>query len=348
MTDDSPNMPARKPVRSNVAVVAVVTLAMAVGVFIIITTDKTGQTDNHTPGDSKTTGMPKADAAMKNWELAATWPVAIKGLSAVAVDPAGRVYVAGGRDWAILDSGQTVSAGSAEAPVHGLAAGSNGTWYIALADRIIEMQDGQLSRVVASLGDKARIKGISLRGDGERLFVADGGNCWVWIIGCQDGGIDGYIGRDDLTGKAQYRVERLSCFDVAATPDRLLVTDPAAHAIDSWDLSRPEMPLSLRWQKGSDDGIAGFFGCCNPAHIAAMPDGRIVTSDKGSDGPRLRVFDAQGNLLSVIAEAEDLPSGEKLVDIATDSRGYVYAADGAAGCIRVYRQKGSLIARENG
>jgi len=37
---------------------------------------------------------------------------------------------------------------------------------------------------------------------------------------------------------------------------------------------------------GKRSGIADFFGCCNPAHLALLPDGRFVTSGKGIPASR--------------------------------------------------------------
>jgi len=132
-------------------------------------------------------------------------------------------------------------------------------------------------------------------------------------------------------------------FDVAMSPDGLLrVVNPGAHRIDAYTL---DGQLELSWGRASEQ-IDGFCGCCNPSHIAVLPDGRIVTSEKGI--PRVKVYSATGEFEGVVAGPETLspnPSApvetrDELrlhpADVATDSHGRIFVLDAAARCVHVF------------
>ena len=110
----------------------------------------------------------------------------------------------------------------------------------------------------------------------------------------------------------------------------------------------PDGTLWSFWGESSAT-IEGFFGCCNPAHIAVLPDGRIVTAEKGL--LRVKVFAPDGTFDGVVAGPSQLDShgqveGQELadheftaVDLAADSRGRVLVLDRNAGRVRVFEEK---------
>lgn len=77
---------------------------------------------------------------------------------------------------------------------------------------------------------------------------------------------------------------------------------------------------------GRFDGIdpSGFPGCCNPTNVTVAGRDRIYVTEKA--GPRVKVYDFQGRLLSVIATAPFDPNCKNM-DLAVDARGRVYVAD---------------------
>ena len=68
----------------------------------------------------------------------------------------------------------------------------------------------------------------------------------------------------------------------------------------------------------------GFPGCCNPTNVALGAEGRVVVTEKA--GPRVKVYDADGVLLSVVADA-GFPPAAKNMDVAVDDAGLIYVAD---------------------
>lgn len=97
------------------------------------------------------------------------------------------------------------------------------------------------------------------------------------------------------------------------------------------------------WGKISPEN-RGFSGCCNPVHIALLPDGNFVTYEKGLD--KIKIFDPTGNFLCLVGgagsfkgQADFLLGRNNLVkDIATGSNGNVYVLD-AYNRINIFRKK---------
>lgn len=132
-------------------------------------------------------------------------------------------------------------------------------------------------------------------------------------------------------------------FPIAMGPDGLLrVSNPGAHRVEAFTL---DGHLELAWGKPSER-IEGFCGCCNPAHLAVLPDGRIVTAEKGI--PRVKVYSAEGTFEGVVAGPESLSPNlaaatetrEDLrlhpVSVAADSRGRILVLDPVARCVKIF------------
>ena len=77
----------------------------------------------------------------------------------------------------------------------------------------------------------------------------------------------------------------------------------------------------------------GFPGCCNPTNVTVDGAGRVIVTEKA--GPRAKIYDAGGALLSVVAD-DGFDLGAKNMDVATDSRGRIYVADTERLEIRVF------------
>jgi hypothetical protein len=84
-------------------------------------------------------------------------------------------------------------------------------------------------------------------------------------------------------------------------------------------------------------GIEGFWGCCNPAHIAFLPDGSFVTSEKNN--VRIKVYKQSGEFDCVVAPSEKFPGGEIAPYLAVTSVGDIYALDFDKKEIRLFQHK---------
>jgi hypothetical protein len=81
----------------------------------------------------------------------------------------------------------------------------------------------------------------------------------------------------------------------------------------------------------------GFSGCCNPAHFTFLPDGRFVTSEKGL--VRIKTYKPSGEFEGVVAAPVKFKDEGRAPDIATDSKGNIYALDFDKKMIRVFEPK---------
>jgi len=89
--------------------------------------------------------------------------------------------------------------------------------------------------------------------------------------------------------------------------------------------------LETTWGQGSP-AVADFFGCCNPAHLAVLPDGRFATGEKGI--PRVKVYSREGKFQTVVAGPRQL--SDTPADLAADCHGRVLVLDGRAAKVRVF------------
>ncbi|MCM2372722.1 NHL repeat-containing protein [Aporhodopirellula aestuarii] len=165
----------------------------------------------------------------------------------------------------------------------------------------------------------------------ENVYVADAGNQTV-IVFDDDGIQTGVIGAEFVVPSGY--------FDVVAEDNGLVhVVNPGARRVETYSVDGDREAV---WgQAGS--GMEDFFGCCNPAHIAMLPGGRFVTSEKGI--PRIKVYDDSGKLQSVVAGTEQLlrrqSRGDEVLsgdvfDIAVDDEQRILVLDPTADQIRTF------------
>jgi hypothetical protein len=107
-------------------------------------------------------------------------------------------------------------------------------------------------------------------------------------------------------------------------------------------LFSPKGDLLAVWGRSSF-AIDGFCGCCNPVTVAALPDGRVVTGEKGLK--RVKIYRTSGDLDTVVAAPSEFTSsalaGEpdpiklKGLDVAVSADNSVYVLDQTDGTVHV-------------
>jgi hypothetical protein len=257
---------------------------------------------------------------------------------ALAVGADGPLYVAG--DSAIRVLGP---AGNLQRIIilagepHCVAVTADGMLYVGLRDhvQVFDSKD-QRQAVWPSLGERAFLTSVAV--SGSDVFLADAGNATV--IHC------------DATGKILNRIGSRSSpflvpspyFDVAVAPDGLLrVVNPGRCRIEMYTFGGD---MEGFWGRNSAK-IDGFCGCCNPVHIAMMPDGEIVTAEKGLI--RVKVYNADGTLRGVVAGPDQLVAGGAAYvfqnatdaqasgfDVAVDAQQRVYVLDTIKNVVRLF------------
>ncbi len=165
------------------------------------------------------------------------------------------------------------------------------------------------------------------------VFAADAGNRVVWRF-TPDGEVRGEIGKRDPARQIPGFVIPSAHFDIAIGSEGLLhVVNPGKLQVAAFTF---DGDFGGAWGHASGS-VSGFFGCSNPVHIALLPDGRFVTSEKGI--PRIKIYSPRGDFQAVVAGPQQLDMCEASIldprsnhtetvfDIAVDSRGRVLALD---------------------
>lgn len=285
------------------------------------------------PGDP---AAPAVDPALRRFVETDSFPVGLDAPRGLAVDGQGRILVAGDRKlraFRLGDQRAEVSDFPLDFEPRCLAVGRAGDGsepriYVAAKDRV-DVLDAQGRRLATwrSFGAKAAITSIAVDASGEHdVYVADAGNRVVWRF-APDGALLGEIGRPDPKRKILGFIITSESFDIVCAPDGLIhAVNPRALRVEAFT---PRGDLEGQWGRGSPE-IDGFFGCCNPAHLAVLSDGRFVTAEKGI--PRVKLFSPRGELLAVVADESDLDATP--ADLAVDAEDRVLVLDPATRQVR--------------
>jgi hypothetical protein len=292
----------------------------------------------------------KTNPALVGYAQTARIPVGLVLPRAVAVGPEDRVYVAGDqavhvhapggarlRQINLPDKPWSLAVGGVEHKYPGRI-------YVGLRNRIgVFDPEGKLLSTWDAPGGKAIVTSIAV---GEHdVFLADAMGRIVLRCDLQ-GLVLGRIGARDASRNIPGFVIPSPYFDIALAPDGLLrVVNPGRHQVEAYTV---DGSLELSWGQHRL-AIEGFCGCCNPAHMAILADGRFVTVEKGI--PRVKIYSAEGKFECVVAGPELLvpdPSSTeetrqahvlKVLDVAVDSRGRVLVLDPGLRSVRVFEPK---------
>lgn len=260
----------------------------------------------------------------------------------LAFGPDERLYIAGGNYVSIVDrAGQPVADKALTGEARAVAVAPDGTIYVGLRDHVEAIAPQQdRATAWASPGKRVWITGLAVSQN--NVFAADSGNRVVLRYD-RSGKLVGRIGERDPDRKVPGLVLPSPYLDVDLHPDGLLrVNNPGRHQVEAYTF---EGSLELTWGKPSA-GMDGFCGCCNPVSLAPLPDGRIVTCEKGL--PRVKVYSVHGQFESVVAGVESFPENARAgtgddasdgmlsgLDAAVDPKGRIYVLDLVTGEIRI-------------
>ncbi len=167
---------------------------------------------------------------------------------------------------------------------------------------------------------------------GEKIFAADAGKRVVYRFNKQGTKELEFEGKSG-DGSTHGFIVPSPCFDLVISPfDELWVVNPGKHALENYTF---EGELRGFWTS-SFSGVKGFSGCCNPAHVATLPDGNFITVEKGVI--RVKEYKPSGELVGVVAAPAKFEEDQHVPEVACDEEGRVYILDPLKKMIRVFEK----------
>jgi glucose/arabinose dehydrogenase len=276
----------------------------------------------------------QVDPALVKYQQAGTIATGLLEPRGIALTPQQDVVIVGDRALRVLDwAGKSKREVPLPGPAHCVAVAPDGTTYVGLKDHV-ELYDaqGQKTATWAVPSPKSYLTCIALHG--QDIYVGDAGQRVVLRYD-MSGNVVGFIGQKDAARKIPGIIMPSPHLDVVVGKDGLLrVTNPGRRVVEVYDATGN---LKSSWGKSAQD-ITGFSGCCNPTDLALLPDGRLVTAEKGL--PRVKVHSLAGVLEAVVAPPEAVSAMASGMDLAVDTLGRVLVLDPPAKVVRVFAGKG--------
>jgi hypothetical protein len=287
----------------------------------------------------------KTDPKLITYDEVTHWSIPRKEARRLAIGPDDQLYVCAGNYITCLGrAGQRGLELDLGGPASCVAVARNGAIFAGLRDHV-EVFDGNGVRLARweSPSPKTWLTGLAI---GERnVFAAD---AWKLVIFRYDltGKIISRIGQKNAERNVPGFIVPSPFLDVMIHPDGLLrVNNPGRHTVEAFTF---DGDFEGAWGKPTA-GIEGFCGCCNPIAITSLPDGRVVTCEKGI--PRVKIYSTAGEFESVVAGAESFPENARActdlndcihggIDAAVDSEGRIYILDIVTSEVRVMKHKG--------
>ncbi len=335
----------------------VIPTALALGAYVLVRHGTSSPKASRVPGRFQLQLEQQFDIPqdMIGYVQQSSFPLELREPRALTVATDGRIYVAGDQAIEILQpNGKAVRQIKLEIEPTCVAVASDdsaeaGRIYIGTSQGVlIYGPDGSPQGAWPALDEKSELTAIAITP--EDVFVADAGHRVVLRYD-SDGHLLGRIGAPSPDRQMPGFVIPSPYFDLVLAPDMFLyVVNPGARRIECYTF---DGQLQGYWGRAGSS-LADFFGCCNPAHLACLPDGRFVTSEKGI--PRIKVYSALGDFETVVAGPAQLSipnaalgdarGGQvpRVFDIATNQQGAVLALDPQQRCIRVFVPKPNSVA----
>ncbi len=243
----------------------------------------------------------------------------------------GRIVVAGEQRLRVFSAGGELRS-EKEMPDEAFALAADGNVLAVALSKQVLFGPVEALGVRLALPEGAQITSAAL--NGTHLMLADMRGPHV-LLYVREGDALRYL--RTLAGAAPGRLPLLvpsPHFDVAFTAEgRALIVDPGAHQVGQYAL---DDTLLGSWGKAGS-APADFVGCCNPTDLAVLPDGGIVTAEKGV--PRLKVYEPDGRLRELVAGPAGFAEMTPGFDLAVDPQGRIATLDPLTGVVRLYRKK---------
>ena len=294
---------------------------------------KNSRTKKENPYEYNIDEYKKTNSDLITYKEAQPIKVNLEKLYAVACSEDDDIIVAGDKSIIIYNNnGDIISQFALENPAKCLAVDSDKKIYIGMQDHV-EVFDFKGNKMSSwpMLNEIAILTSIAVTESD--VLAADAGNKIVLHYDLT-GKLVNKIGKKDLKNDIPGFVVPSPYFDLAIGYEGYLwVVNPGNHSLENYNF---DGSLRSSWERTSAS-IEGFCGCCNPTHIAILPDGSFVTSEKGLC--RVKIHNQMGDFKEVVAGPENFKEGTLGLDLAVDSSARILVLDPMRGMVRIFVRK---------
>ena len=253
-----------------------------------------------------------------------------RALRGVGLDDQGRLHAVGDAAVKVFDAeGGLVRQWATGLPGECVAIDGSGNVWVGQKEQVeIYSPEGELRDTWRDPGTLGLVTAIGF-GRGGDVYLADATARWVRRYD-REGQLLNNIG--DQHRKGGFHIPN-GAVDFAVDEAGIVhVANPGMHRVERYS---PAGELLGRFGRFDGQDPAGFGGCCNPTNLTLDDAGRVIVSEKA--GPRVKVYDAEGSFLGVVA-ADVFDPTAKNMDLATDDSGRLYVADTATLEIHVFER----------
>ncbi len=310
-------------------VFSVILLLLAV---ILIARDLFQQTPSYSvacSSDDEAKAMKMIEPALIVYQQIKVIETGHKDLTGIAVNKDQQVFLCGESEVVVFNNlGDKINEFAIDSTANCIEV-ANQKIYIAIGPSIFEYaKDG----TPISRWEPYNARGYitSIAADNDFIYGADAINKSILKYNTE-GEIIQEIGQKDSQKKSPGFIIPSLYFDIESGGyNDLWVVNPGYVRLENYTNTGG---LRSSWGEPSFENF-GFSGCCNPAHMALLPDGSFVTYEKGVD--KIKVFDPAGQFTGFVAGAGSFkgetdfqlgPYNNLVKDLATDNSGLVYILD---------------------
>jgi hypothetical protein len=300
------------------AVFSVLIIIVFIG-YMIFDSSKSESPD-HSP-----TIFEKAIYPDGNWKISEEFKVKEGSLKAVAVSPAGNIYLGGDSFVSCYNAElNQVWTLTSPAPVTSLAF-CNDTVYASTMDVVLIISnEGKLLNEWGPFENNSIFTSVSA--NKTYLAVADAANKTIFILD-KGGEVKRMIGRND----GQFIVPS-PYFDVSIDSEGLIYVANTGHRRIE---TRNTEGTTIMYFGEAGTAPDAFCGCCNPAHFIKTETG-YITAEKGIN--RIKILGESGEFIEFVSSNNDFTSSVPL-DLASVDGNAIYAANPFDSKLYVFKRK---------
>ncbi len=277
-------------------------------------------------GGSTAPALPSPPATPTAWRETGGWALDLVHPHALVL--AGGQLVAGG-DRAVrwyASDGTEQRRAAVDGAVLAMTTGADGSLWLARCGAVERLAaDGAVAWRCA-LPDGCLPGGLAVAGG--LIWVTDCAGRRVLRFAADGSPADGLSGCDSFIIPSPW-------FPLASGSDGLVwVANTGRHRLEAYGGDGRQV---RHWGAQGMD-VPRFCGCCNPAFVHVLPDGRFVTAEKGS--PRVKLHAADGAFAELVAGPDAFHPDTVGLAVAPDGRGGLAVLDPHAGRIRLFKRGG--------